>query len=71
MVLIGTFVCYMLVMLGQQRLPPMVVSIYNYAQPVVAIVVSLVMGIGVFGLRQAFATALVFVGVWFVMSNEQ
>ncbi len=57
-------------MLGQQRLPPTVVSIYNYAQPVVAIVVSLVMGIGVFGLRQAFATALVFVGVWFVMSNE-
>ncbi|WP_143325034.1 hypothetical protein [Capnocytophaga haemolytica] len=58
------------VILGQQRLPPTVVSIYNYAQPVVAIVVSLVMGIGVFGLRQAFATALVFVGVWFVMSNE-
>jgi hypothetical protein len=36
-----------------------------------AIIVSLAMGIGVFGLRQAFATALVFVGVWFMVRNKE
>ena len=47
-VVVGTFLCYILMMTGQRTLRPTVVSIYNYLQPVVSVVVSVVAGLGVF-----------------------
>ena len=47
-VVFGTFICYILTMIGQKTLRPTVVSIYNYVQPVVSVTVSVFAGIGVF-----------------------
>lgn len=69
-VFFGTYVSYVLMMVGQQTLRPTVVSIYNYVQPVVAVVVSLLTGIGVFKPTQALAVLLVFLGVWFVTKSK-
>lgn len=46
-VCIGTFVCYILTMIGQRTLRPTVVSVYNYVQPIVSVATSLLMGIGI------------------------
>ena len=46
------------------------VSIYNYMQPVVAVSVSLAMGMCVFTWKQAVAVALVFGGVWLVIKSK-
>lgn len=66
----ATFVAYLLLMFAQKELRPTVVSIYNYVQPVVACIVSLIVGVGVFGPLQGVAVALVFGGVWLVTQSK-
>ena len=66
----GTFLAYILMMLGQQRLRPTVVAMYNYVQPTVACAVSVLLGIGTFGWLQGLAVALVFTGVWLVTQSK-
>lgn len=69
-VVCGTFLAYILMMRGQKTLRPTVVSMYNYVQPIVACVVSVMVGLGVFGWGQAVAVALVFSGVWMVTQSK-
>lgn len=69
-VVIGTFVCYILTMIGQRTLRPTVVSVYNYVQPVVAVTVSIAMGIGLFKWSHSIAVLLVFSGVWLVTKSK-
>lgn len=69
-VLFGTYVGYIFIMVGQHALRPTVVSIYNYAQPLVAVVVSVLLGISVFTPMQALAVLLVFSGVWLVVKSK-
>lgn len=69
-VVIGTFVCYVLTMIAQRTLRPTVVSVYNYVQPMVAVVVSVLTGIGVFQWSHAIAVALVFIGVRLVTKSK-
>lgn len=65
-VFVGTYLSYILTMIGQRTLRPTVVSIYNYVQPVVSVSVSILTGIGVFRPSHALAVILVFSGVWMV-----
>ena len=51
---------------GQRTLRPTVVSMYNYMQPLVAVVVSVTLGLAVFTPTHALAVALIFSGVWLV-----
>ncbi len=69
-VCIGTFVCYILTMIGQRTLRPTVVSVYNYVQPIVSVGASLLMGIGVLKATHALAVVLVFGGVWLVTKSK-
>ena len=69
-VVIGTFLGYILTMIGQRTLRPTVVSVYNYVQPVVSVAVSLLMGIGVLKATHALAVILVFSGVWLVTKSK-
>ena len=69
-VVVCTFVCYILTMQAQQVLRPTVVSVYNYVQPVVSVSVSLACGMCVFTWKQALAVALVFSGVWLVIKSK-
>ena len=69
-VLFGTYISYILTMIGQQTLRPTVVSIYNYVQPIVSVIVSVLTGIGVFRWSHAVAVILVFSGVWLVTKSK-
>jgi drug/metabolite transporter (DMT)-like permease len=69
-VCIGTFVCYILTMIGQQTLRPTVVSVYNYVQPIVSVGASLLMGVGILKPTHALAVILVFSGVWLVIKSK-
>lgn len=69
-VLFGTYVAYILMMVGQQILRPTVVSVYNYVQPLVAVIVSILAGISILKPSQALAVALVFGGVWLVTKSK-
>lgn len=66
----GTFLAYILMICGQQVLRPTVVSMYNYVQPIVAVIVSIVLGLAVFTLTHALAVALIFSGVALVTLSK-
>ena len=67
---IGTFLGYILTMIGQRTLRPTVVSVYNYVQPIVSVAASLLMDIGVLKPTHALAVVLVFSGVWLVTKSK-
>ena len=69
-VVFGTYVGYILIVNAQKVLRPTVVAIYNYVQPLVAVSVSLAMGIGVVRWSQGLAVILVFTGVWMVTKSK-
>lgn len=69
-VFFGTFVSYLLSIMGQHVLRPTVVSVYNYVQPIVSVSVSIMTGLGVFTWPQGIAIILVFSGVWLVIRSK-
>ena len=69
-VFVGTYLAYIMMMTGQKMLRPTIVSMYNYVQPIVACVVSVATGLGVFGWSQGLAVVLVFGGVWLVTQSK-
>ena len=69
-VVMGTFVCFMLMMVGQKTLRPTVVSIYNNVQPIVSVAVSVAMGLSILRWSQGLAIVLVFTGVWMVTKSN-
>lgn len=69
-VFFGTYISYILMMIGQHTLRPTVVSIYNYVQPLVSVTVTILTGIGVFKPSQGLAVILVCFGVWLVTKSK-
>ena len=69
-VFFGTYVGYILTMIGQKTLRPTVVSVYNYVQPIVSVIVSVLAGIGILKPSHALAVILVFSGVWLVTKSR-
>lgn len=69
-VFFGTFLAYILVLIGQKTLRPTIVSMYNYIQPIVAATVSVLAGLATFGWSKAFASILIFVGVYVVTKSK-
>lgn len=69
-VLFGTFFAYLMVLIGQKTLRPTVVSMYNYVQPIMGAGVSVLLGMGTFGWTKAFASALIFTGVYVVTQSK-
>ncbi|MCR4566254.1 MAG: DMT family transporter [Bacteroidales bacterium] len=65
-VVFATFVAYFLIPFGQKRLRPVVVCMYTYVQPVIAMVIALAMGLDTLNVLKIVATVLVFVGVGLV-----
>ena len=63
-VVLATFVSYLLIPIGQQSLRPTVVSIYSNVQPLVAAIVAVAAGMGTFGWKKAGAALLIFAGVY-------
>ena len=66
----GTFIGYILIINAQKVLRPTVVASYNYVQPVVAVAVSVMTGLGVLKWTHALAVVLVFSGVSLVTKSR-
>lgn len=58
-VFFGTFVAYLMMVVGQKTLRPTVVSMYNYVQPVVGSSVAVFMGLATFGWVKALAAIMI------------
>ena len=65
-VIFATFVAYFLIPIGQKRLRPVVVCMYTYVQPVIAMVIALILGLDHLTALKVAASLLVFVGVGLV-----
>lgn len=70
-VLCGTYLGYILTMIGQRTLRPTVVSVYNYVQPIVSVTVSLILGLAVLKYSHFLAILLVFTGVGMVIGAKK
>jgi drug/metabolite transporter (DMT)-like permease len=68
--LAGSFLAYIFIMTAQKLMRPTVVSMYNYMQPIVATIASIIMGVGVFGWQKGVAIVLVFLGVYIVTQSK-
>ena len=64
------FLSYMLVSIGQKRLRPTILSMYNYTQPIVASLLAVWWGMDSFDLKKGFAILLVFLGVYVVTTSK-
>lgn len=69
-VVCGTFIAYICIMIGQKRLRPTVVGMYNYVQPIVATIVGILLGLDSFTIVKGFAIILIFTGVWLVTISK-
>lgn len=69
-VVMATFVSYMLIVVGQKCLRPTVAGMYNYVQPVVACVVAVCLGLDTFNAMKGVAVVLIFGGVFLVTASK-
>ena len=69
-VVCATFVAYFLIPVGQKRLRPTLVSMYNYVQPIIATIISIIIGLDHLTWKKLVAMALVFTGVWIVNQSR-
>lgn len=66
----GTFLCYLLMPIGQKTLRPTLVAMYNYVQPVVATLIAVFWGMDSFNIIKLVAIVLVFSGVLLVNRSK-
>lgn len=69
-IVVATFIGYLLIPVAQRCLRPTVVSMYNYLQPVFACIVAVGLGVGSFGWLKAGATLLIFAGIALVNKSK-
>ncbi len=69
-VVIATFLSYILVAVAQKALRPTTLSMYNYLQPIVASIAAVIIGIDVLGIDKILSAILVFSGVYIVTQSK-
>ena len=67
-IIFPTFLAYLIIPFSQRVLKPTVISMYAYLQPVVAAILSAVMGLAIFGWSRILGTIMIFTGVFLVSS---
>ena len=68
--IMGTFVAYLLVAFALQMLKPTTISMFNYIQPVLASAVAISIGQDVLNWTKPLSAALIFVGVYLVITSK-
>lgn len=66
LIVFATFIAYFLIPLGQKLIRPTLVSMYSYAQPIIAIAISIAIGMDTLTVGKIIATIVVFTGVLIV-----
>lgn len=69
-IVLATFLTYMLIPIGQKLLRPTTLSMYNYSQPLVASIVSVMAGLDNFSWNTLIAAILIFSGVYVVTQSK-
>ena len=67
LIVCSTFITYFLIPVGQKRIRPTLVSMYSYVQPIIAVVISICIGMDTLSWQKVLAALMVFGGV--VMVN--
>jgi drug/metabolite transporter (DMT)-like permease len=68
--LLATFVPYLLIPMSLKRLRPTTVSMYNYIQPIIASIIAIALGQGSFSIGKLLSATLVFTGVYLVTQSK-
>ena len=63
LIICATFISYFLIPVAQKRIRPTLISMYSYVQPIIAIAVSIAIGMDTLTWQKALATLLVFGGL--------
>ena len=71
LVICATFITYFLIPAGQKILRPTLVSMYSYVQPIIAIVVSIYVGMDTLSWQKVIAAITVFTGVILVSYSRK
>ena len=69
-VVLGSCLCYLMIPYAQRRLKPTVIAMYNYLQPVVATLVSVIIGMAVLDAVKVGSALLIFLAVWMVSKER-
>ena len=70
LIICATFITYYLIPLAQKRIRPTIVSMYSYVQPIIAIAVSIAIGMDHLTWQKILATVLVFGGLAIVSRSR-
>ena len=70
LVVCATFISYFLIPVAQRRIRPTIVSMYSYMQPIIAIAVSIAIGMDVITWQKTLAAVLVFSGLILVTRSR-
>jgi drug/metabolite transporter (DMT)-like permease len=71
LVVFATFISYFLIPLGQKTIRPTLVSMYSYIQPIIATVLSIILGMDILTWQKVLAAAMVFGGVIIVSRSRR
>lgn len=63
LIICATFITYFLIPVGQKRIRPTLVSMYSYVQPIIAIAISICIGMDILTWQKVLAALMVFGGV--------
>ena len=70
LIICATFITYFLIPIGQKHVRPTLVSMYSYVQPIIAIVVSICIGMEMLTWQKVLAATMVFGGVVIVSNSK-
>ena len=70
LIICATFITYYLIPIAQKRIRPTLVSMYTYVQPIIAIAISIAIGMDTLTWQKLLATTLVFGGVVIVNQSR-
>ena len=71
LIVLATFVSYFLIPFGQKRIRPTLVSMYSYIQPIIATVISIIIGMDILTWQKILAAFMVFAGVFIVSRSRR
>lgn len=69
-VVMATFINYLFIPIAQARLRPTILSMYNYVQPVVTTIISIILLMDVLNIYKIIAALLIFSGVYIVTTSK-
>lgn len=70
LIICATFITYFLIPIAQKRIRPTIISMYSYVQPIIAISISIAIGMDVLTWQKVLAAAMVFGGVIMVSYSK-